>query len=310
MSSFEPVILSLDAMATRFEIVLYGADHSRLRAAGEEALAEIERLDRQLSFYRADSDISWINAHAARQPVKVEPGLFGLLRLACELHSATDGALDITVAPLMRVWGLTGGRGRVPSDGEISDALELVGTGRIRLHEADSTVHFKRDGMQIDLGAIGKGYAIDRAVETLRANRIESALLHGGTSTIYGLGSPPAGGAWRIGINEHSADWPHPAVQKIVDLRDSSLSVSAVHGKSFVQGNREYGHVIDPRNGRPSDRAALAAVWGPLAVETDALSTALLVLGKPGLRMLRDRYSEYRGMVVANLREPLTDEQE
>lgn len=297
-------------MATRFEIVLYGADPSRMRAAGEEALAEIERLDRQLSFYRAESDVSWINAHAAREPVRVEPGLFELLRLACRLHDATEGAFDITVAPLMRAWGLAGGAGRVPSDREIADALESVGIGHMRLQEAESTVFFERDGMQIDLGAIGKGYAIDRAVETLRANGIESALIHGGTSTLYGLGSPPGAKAWRVAVRSGAGINPRLAQKeqhRVIDLRDSSLSVSAVHGKSFVCDDRVYGHVIDPRTGCPSDRAALAAVWGPLATETDALSTALLVLGKPGLRLLTERYGEYRGMVVANAGKALTD---
>jgi len=313
MNQFELVTLSLDAMATRFEIVLYGADPSRLRAAGEEALAEIERLDRQLSFYRADSDVSWINAHAAREPVKVEPGLFALLRLARQIHGDTDGAFDITVAPLMKAWGLAGGAGRVPSDREIADALECVGMSRVRLQEADSTVFFERDGIQIDLGAIGKGYAIDRAVETLRANAIESALIHGGTSTLYGLGSPPGAQAWRVAVRGDTPLYPPSARGKghrVIDLCDSSLSVSAVHGKSFVHDNRLYGHVIDPRSGRPSDRAALAAVWGPLAAETDALSTALLVLGKPGLRILKKRYREYRGMVVANSGESLICGQE
>ncbi len=245
-------------MATRFEIVLYGADGSRLRSAGEEALAEIETLDRRLSLYRAESDVTWINARAGTEPVKVEPGLFGLLKLASELSSATDGAFDITVAPLMRAWGLAGGEGRVPSEREITDALGRVGMSRVILDDAGSTVRFEREGMQIDLGAIGKGYAIDRAVQTLRDNGITSALIHGGTSTIYALGSPPDAEAWRVAVQG--------AQHRIIDLRDSSLSVSGVHGKSFTSDNRQYGHVIDPRTGRPSDRAALAAVWGPLAV--------------------------------------------
>lgn len=303
MNCAKPIALALNAMATRFEIVLYGADASRLRAAGEEALAEVEALDRQLSLYRAQSDISWINARAGREPVKVEPRLFRLLQLASELSNATNGAFDITIAPLMRAWGLAGGEGRVPSEPEIADALERVGMQRVILDESALAVRFEREGMEIDLGAIGKGYAIDRAVETLRDNGVESALLHGGTSTVYALGSPPGESCWRVAIRDVLTPLGSPLVRgedhHIIDLRDASLSVSAVHGKSFCCEGREYGHVIDPRTGRPSNRAALAAVWGPLAVETDALSTALLVLGEPGLDVLSERFPDCHGVVLA-----------
>jgi len=299
MNSEHPITLAVHAMATRFELVLYGGDPSRLRAAGEEALEEVEALDRQLSFYRRGSDVNWINSRAGGGPVKVEPRLFGLLKTAAELWELTDGAFDVTVAPLMRVWGLAGGEGRVPSDAEIAEALEMVGMGRVVLDEEGFTVRFEREGMLIDLGAIGKGYAIDRAVETLRESGVESALIHGGTSTIYGLGSPPNADAWRVAIRDPSGsgEWQRPGA---VELRDSSLSVSAVHGKSFVYDGQEYGHVIDPRTGRPSRGAALAAVWGPSATETDALSTALLVLGEPGLEAVRGRGGDYSGVWESN----------
>jgi len=321
-------------MATRFEIVLYGDDAMRLRAAGEEALAEVEALDRQLSLYRPESDISWINAKAHRKPVKVEPRLFRLLRTASELSRATDGAFDITIAPLVRAWGLAGGEGRIPSEPEIAEALERVGMHRVHLDEADFTVQFEHDGMEIDLGAIGKGYAVERAIETLRDNGIASALIHGGTSTIYGLGSPPRADSWRVAVTSTLPSLPRrgrgwaavastlPSLPRrgrgrlghsiqdcdrtteipkhhVVALRDSSLSVSAVRGKSFTAAGTEYGHVIDPRTGRPSNRAALAAVWGPSAVESDALSTALLVLGEPGLTILGKGFADCRGLVIA-----------
>ena len=282
-------------MATRFEIVLHGAEQSRLRAAGEEALEEIAALDRQLSLYRPDSDISWINARAARGPVKLDPRLFRLLQHASEISRATDGAFDITIAPLMRVWGLAGGDGHVPSEAQLAEARGRVGMDLVHLDESDFTISFERDGVEIDLGAIGKGYAIDRAVETLTSNGVESALIHGGTSTIYAIGTIPDGEPWRVGIHKPS---PEGALLGTVELRDGSLSVSASHGKSFVHEDRKYGHVIDPRTGRPSDAAALAAVWGPSPTYTDALSTALLVLGEPGLDTLHKRFPDYAGRVV------------
>lgn len=282
-------------MATRFELVLHGDDPSRLRCAGEEALLEIEALDRQLSRYRSESDVAWINAHASRQPIKVEPRLFALLKRAIELSRTTDGAFDITVGPLMRAWGLCGGEGAIPSQSDLDLARERVGADHVILDEADSTVQFAREGMEIDLGAIGKGFAIERAVEILRESGVVSALVHGGTSTIYAIGAPPDAAAWRVGVYDpiRQGALPEP-----IDLRDSSLSVSAVHGKSFTLDGRDYGHVIDPRTGEPTSAALLAAVWGPSSTETDALSTALLVLGEPGLRGMRERMPDYRGLVL------------
>jgi thiamine biosynthesis lipoprotein len=295
MTSPEPVTLSLNAMATRFEIVLYGAEPPRLRAAGEEALEEIAALDKQLSLYRPESEITRINAFAARGPVKVEPRLFRLLQLASTISVATEGAFDVTIAPLMRVWGLAGGEGHVPSESDLEAARERVGMGLIILNESDFTVSFEREGVEIDLGAIGKGCAIDRAVETLRESGVESALIHGGTSTIYGVGTLPDGSAWRVGVRDPSQE---ASQIRTVDLHDSSLSVSAPHGKSFVHEGRRYGHVIDPRTGWPSSGVALAAVWGPSATETDALSTALLVLGESGLDILDEHFPDYSGDVV------------
>lgn len=295
MTSHDPVRLALHAMATRFELVLHGDDPARLRSAGEEALHEIEALDAQLSLYRPESVIAWINAHAGREPVKVEPQLFRLLQRASELSRATDRAFDITIAPLMRAWGLAGGKGEIPSESDLNSARARVGASHLRLDGADFTVGFELDGMEIDLGAIGKGYAIERAVEVLRESGVDSALIHGGTSTIYGLGTPPDADAWRVAISDPARPEPLP---EAVDLRDCSLSVSAVHGKSFTRDGREYGHVIDPRTGEPTSAARLAAVWGPSPTDTDALSTALLVLGEPGLDTLRATFPEYRALVV------------
>src|SRR5947207_192503 len=155
------VLLARHAMATRFELLLPGEDHSRLRAAGEEALDEIERLEAQLSFYRPSSEISELNARAAREPVAVDPRLFRLLQRAQALSEATEGAFDITVAPLMRCWGFVGGAGRLPEAGELEAARAVVGMHRVELDEDSFTVRFTDEGVMLDLGAIGKGYALE-----------------------------------------------------------------------------------------------------------------------------------------------------
>lgn len=279
------VSLATNAMATRFELVLNGDDPTRLRAIGEEALGEIERLDRQLSFYRPESEISWINAHARLGWVKVEPRLSRLLVLCQNLSLRTDGAFDITIAPLMRAWGFVGGKGRMADPAEVEAAGRVVGMEHVRLDEESYTVRFDCEGVAIDLGAIGKGHAVERAGGILRENGVRSGLLHGGTSTVCAIGTQPDGSRWRIGLAD--------PLSGHVDLQDSSLSISAVHGKSFAEEGVEFGHVLDPRTGSPIQGAQAAAVVGPSPTICDALSTALLVLGKQVLK----KFPDYCGIV-------------
>ena len=154
-------------MATRFEILLHGENEAALRAAGEEALDEVDRLEAQLSLYRPTSEIARVNALAARQAVRVSPPVFQLLELAQRLHEETEGAFDITLGPLVRCWGFMGGPGRLPEPKELAAARALCGMGHVRLDAEGWLVCFDREGVMIDLGAIGKGYAIDCAARAL-----------------------------------------------------------------------------------------------------------------------------------------------
>ncbi len=275
------VLLAREAMRTRFEIVLADdADPARLRAAGEEALGEIERVEAQLSAYRPDSDLSYVNARAADGPVRVEPRFFRFLRRAALLSEQTEGAFDPTVGPLLTLWGFTGAEPAPPDEADVCRARALVGMrANVVLDDDALTVRFSRPGVRLDPGAIGKGYALERAAELLREAGVRNALIHGGTSTVCALGAPPGGAAWKVAVQ-------HPTRRDArlaeILLRDRSLSVSAVHGKSFWAAGRRFGHVLDPRTGRPVQRSVLAAVIADSPTDTDALSTGLLVLGEAG----------------------------
>ena len=281
-------------MATRFEVALHGEDPVSLRAAAEEALDEVERLESRLSLFRPSSDISRVNAMAAVEPVRVEAQVFQLLLLAQQFHRETSGTFDITIAPLMRCWGLMGGMGRLPDKESIDAARAKVGMEHLILREDDLTVQFDQPGMMIDLGGIGKGFGLECAVEVLWEAGVTSALLHGGTSTIYALGSPPEADMWEVAIElpeagevrkesvrvrEEDSTQESESLLTVVPMKDEAMSVSAVHGKSFSVEGTVYGHVLDPRIGRPVQGASLAAVVLKSATATDALSTALLTLG-------------------------------
>jgi thiamine biosynthesis lipoprotein len=281
-SQVPSVNLARNAMATRFEIVACGENEVTLRAAAEEALEEVQRVEAQLSLYRRDSEVAQLNARAAREWVRVEPGLFRLLQQASALSQETGGAFDITVAPLVRCWGFMGGTGKQPAKAAIAEARKCVGMSLVILDPDKFQVRFAREGVMLDFGAIGKGYAIERAVEILREGGVTSAIIHGGTSTVYGLGKPPDQRAWKIAVEAPVLPDEQPTLLSVVELHDAALSVSAAWGKSFEAKGKTYGHIIDPRTGYPADAADLAAVVLPSATETDALSTALLTLGLDG----------------------------
>ena len=289
------VSLSLHAMATRFELVIYGEDRVRLRAAGEEALQEIERLESQLSFYSVFSEISRINARAGEEPVRIEARLFDLLRDCVRLTPQTDGAFDISVGPLMRAWRFFGPEGRVPSATEVESVRSLVGIENVELDDDLLTIRFKRIGTELDLGGYAKGYAIDRAMALLKDNGVTSALLHGGTSSVSCIGAPPDDGAWEIGL--HSL-FSSGGGRSSVSLRDSALSFSAVHGKSFTEEGSSYGHVLNPSTCKPISGNLAAVVMGPESALCEALSTALLVNGPNWLPVMTERFPDCEGMIA------------
>jgi thiamine biosynthesis lipoprotein len=183
-----------------------------------------------------------------------------------------------------------GGAGKLPDPEDVEAARGVVGFELVELDEEASTIRFLREGVGLDLGAIGKGYAIDRSLELLEDAGVSQALIHGGTSTVYGLGTPPDEEGWRVALRD-----PRRGEQDLLGevlLRDRGLSVSGPHNRAFRAGDRLYGHVLDPRTGEPTEGALLAAVGHRSATLTDALSTALLVLGPEGLPLIGARYPE------------------
>ncbi|UCD76835.1 MAG: FAD:protein FMN transferase [Phycisphaerales bacterium] len=275
------VRLATEAMGTRFEVVLTGDDPPRLRTVGEAAIEEIEDWHRRLSLFEPGSLLSYLNRHAADRPVKLDDDTFELLVECIEVHAASQGAFDITVAPIMRAWGfhkITGAADSPSSTGEDTPTAAPVGSEFIQLDVDRRTIRFLKPGMAIDLGGLGKGHALDAAAAVLRENGVECGLLHGGTSTVVALGSPPDEDGWRVALKQEG---PSP----VVTLRDAALSVSAPHGRTIHMDGERLGHIIDPNRGSPARGTQLAAVVGPTARQADAWSTALLVLGHrpPGL---------------------------
>ncbi|MCK4873968.1 MAG: FAD:protein FMN transferase [Phycisphaerales bacterium] len=259
------VRLATHAMRTRFELVLAGEDEVHLRAVGEAAIDEIQECDRRLSLFRTDSLLSHINAHAASEWVRLDEDTFELFSTCQRVHAESGSAFDVTVAPLMQAWGFHGERG------DTTAAREAVGMEAVLLDNDRCAIRFARDDIRIDMGAVGKGHALDLAGTVLRDHTVTCALLHGGTSTILAIGAPPGESGWRASVGRDDGG-------PVAVLRDEALSVSGSHGRVIETDGKRIGHVLDPRNGEPADGAALAAVIAPSAGLADAWSTALLVL--------------------------------
>ena len=192
----------------------------------------------------------------------------------------------------------------MPSASQLAQARASTGMHLVRLEPANRTVRFAREGVMLDLGAIGKGYAVERAVALLREAGIVNGILHGGTSTVYALGKPPDAAVWKVAIEYPAETSAPPALLALVPLKDEALSVSAVLGKAFRARGKTYGHVIDPRTGRPASRAALAAVVLPSATETDAFSTALLTVGPKGHDQIASLRPGMRTVVLSKVTAP------
>jgi thiamine biosynthesis lipoprotein len=274
---------SHDAMGTVFTVVAYGQNSEYLSEVVREVFEEIDRLDAQMSNYKPESELSNINREAAERAVIVEPELFALIQDSMRLSVETDGAFDITVGPLLKAWGFFRGRGRLPSSLELASVMKRVGYRHVKLDAARREIRFDAPGIELDLGAIAKGYALDRAAETLRANGVTQALISCGTSSFDALDSPPGEKGWKISIRN-----PYDK-QKAADtvwLKNYSLSVSGNYEKFFTLRGKTYSHIFNPKTGRPVEGMLSTAVLAPKGEMTDGLSTSFYVLGPQRSRAL------------------------
>jgi thiamine biosynthesis lipoprotein len=268
---------STDAMGGTFSVVLYGSDEGSMNRAIDAAFAEAHRLDALLSNYRPESEWSRINREAATHPVAVSPELFRLLSDCIGYSRASEGTFDLTVGPLMRAWGFFGGERHVPSPDQMREALELVGYQHVQLNARKRTIRFDHPGATIDPGGVGKGYAVDRMVEILRARGFRNALVAASGSSIFGLGNPPdEPGGWSISIAD---PWDHRKNAGQVFLKDMSLSTSGSYEKSFrVRGHR-YSHIMDPRRGVPAESAVQVTVIAPRTIESEVWAKPYFIQG-------------------------------
>lgn len=258
------------AMDTVMDLTAYGP---KAQAALTAASEEIHRLDALLAADGPDSDIAKANGSMG-QSVTLAPESAELLKQALELCADTSGALDLTIYPIMRLWGFDTKAYRVPEEVELATLLGFVGYSAIELEDDQLTVPA---GMELDLGAVGKGYAADRIVELWEEMGVKSGLLNLG-GNVQCLGAKPDGSDWIIGIRDPADE---NATLCTVTGRDMAVVTSGPYQRYFEENGKTYHHIMDPTTARPSESGAVSvSVIGPSGLQCDALSTALFVMGQ------------------------------
>jgi len=260
------------AMGTVFEIVIYDDDLPQADAAARAALDEVVRLNEMMSNYKPESELSRMNRAAHFQPVRISRELYDVVEQSLLYSWLSDGQFDISVGPVVDLWKATLAGGPLPSHDQRAAALRCVGYQKIELMPPDR-IQFHSDCMRLDLGAIGKGYAVDRMVELLRTRGIHCAYIDAGGSTIYALGAPPGATAWNVRLRD-----PSGKVVPETALLNNSISTSEQTPPSIVQGDTP-GHIVLPHTGKPLQTGYAVSVTAPSATASDALSTTLLLLG-------------------------------
>lgn len=289
------------AMATTFEVILpFGTPGAQVSAAS--ALDLIDTLETQLTVYRDDSEVSRLNQGAERAPMVVEAGLFHLLAMAQQVAEDTGGAFDITVGALIKAWGFYRRAGRVPRPAELQSVRGKVGRRQLRLDHAHQTVRFLRPGLEINLGSIGKGYALDCVIAQLRtAWNVPTALVHGGHSSVYALGSEPGSDhGWSVGLLD-----PEDSHKRlgVLYLLNRGMGTSAATYQHLEYQGRRLPHILDPRTCWPAEGMLMATVTAPTAAVADALATAFFILGVDKASAYCAAHPDIGAVLVPNLPE-------
>ncbi|MEW5881183.1 MAG: FAD:protein FMN transferase [Pseudomonadota bacterium] len=271
-----------DTMGTRYTVKIAGAfDEARASALRDAVHAALDGVDRRMSAYRADSELSAFNRAPAAAPFALSAELYAVFAAAQSVSRQSDGAFDVTVAPLVDAWGFGPPQGEktrtVPPPARVQAQRPAVGYRALRLDEATRSATKLREGLRADLGGIAKGYGVDRAARALEANGVHDYMIEAG-GEVRVSGRHPDGRPWRIGVERPDA-WP-PRAHYIVPLAGGAMATSGDYRIYFEQDGRRYSHEIDPATGFPIDhRLCSVTVVADDCMRADALATALIVLG-------------------------------
>ena len=271
-------------MYTVVSITVVSLSEDKARIAINASFNELDRLANLLNFYSETSEISAINRQAGEKPVKVSKDTLDLIEKAIYVSEMTEGAFDVTVGPLVKLWDLK--NEVIPDKKLIDETLPRVGYKNIVIDKVASTVFLKKKGCQIDLGGIIKGYAVDKVVEVLHRNGITSGVVAVG-GEIRSLGTKPDGKPWVIGVQNPREDGSDDAVIATLELSDKSLSTSGDYIRYFEKDGVRYHHLLDPKTGYPSRQCGSATVVADDNTTTDGFSKLFILGPEKGLAVAK-----------------------
>jgi thiamine biosynthesis lipoprotein len=269
------VTYPIRAMGTYVNVTLVTADSAASFADAAAAEAQVRLVDSLMSNWTRTSEVARINRVADSVTTTVHPLVADVIGRSLAVWAASGHTFDITVEPLVRAWGFIGGPRRVPSEAEAKAAWALVGAQDVVFDSTTRALHFARRGMRIDLGGIAKGYAVDLAMRALRARGVHDALVDA-SGNMMSLGHPPSAPRWRIGLRDPRDRMPYFAR---ITLAGDAISTSANYEQFVLQDGKAYGHILDPRTGRPASGLLAVTLIAADATTTDAWDTPLYVLG-------------------------------
>ncbi|WP_416306184.1 FAD:protein FMN transferase [Neptunicella sp. SCSIO 80796] len=282
-------------MGTNIQVEIW-ADSAELgKQAVQSVMDEMRRIDELMSPYKASSELSLINRQAGLHPIKISAEMFEVIETAQNVSDRTDGAFDITFASVGFLYDYR--QHSKPDEQQIEQLLDAINFHHIRLDKQQLSIHFNHPDVKIDLGGIAKGYAVDNALEKLRALGIEHALVTAGGDT--GLLGDRRGKPWIVGIR----DPRHRDREAVVlPLENMALSTSGDYERYFEQDGERYHHILSPKSGKSSHEVQSVSILGAQSILTDGLSTAVFVLGvKAGIELL-NRIPGYEGIIMDNQR--------
>jgi FAD:protein FMN transferase len=281
-------------MACEFGVVMNPGPPRQVMLASD-ALDMIHALETQMTVYRPNSELSQLNRRAASEAVSVEESLFHLLCQARDISEGTAGAFDPTSGPLITLWRKCRAEGRIPTSEEIGRTRAIVGMHHVHFDAGERSIRFDRPGVELNLGAIGKGHAVDRAAGFLSQEGFDSWLFHGGYSSVLVRGSHAGRDAWPVGLRNPLI--AHGRLGTIL-LSNQALSTSGSNVQYFRHEGERYGHILDPRSGWPPSHLLSVTVTAPTAAAADALSTAFFVAGVENSLRYCDNHPEIGAIFV------------
>ena len=272
--------------------VTLSASGENSKEAVEESFKKLEELNEMASTNIETSDVYKINSSSGKSYVKVHPEILKMIKTSIKYSKLSNGALDITLGPIIDLWGIGTDNERLPSDEEIKDKLTLVGYDKISINENDNSVMLQKEGMSIDLGGIAKGFAADEVLKIYKKYNVENGLINLGATSIYAVGKNKDNNDWSVGIKHPRSENPNEYMG-IIKLSNSSLSTSGDYERCFIKDNRRYHHIIDPKTGYPVDNGVMSDTIvidgenSDSGMLSDLLTTTVFTLGaEKGVKLI------------------------